>query len=132
MKIEIVISIVTSILALLGLIASIVWNTIHLKKSNKIQQDILMHDMVKEEISNWKYIHEQKKYYKKKPLPASVTSHIFNYYEYLAYLIRIGKINENHAKRIWKPNIIGMYKDFKEEFLGERKELKRLYSQWKK
>ena len=134
MEIQILISIVTGIIALVGLIFSIIWNTIHLKKSNVIQSDMLIQDMVKEEISNWKYIHEQKKYYldeRKKEIPSSVKSHIMNYYEYLAYLIRIGKINEAHAKRIWKPNIYGAFDDFPNEFSGNRKELRRLYYKWK-
>jgi len=113
--------------ALIGLIISIYSNNQNLKKSNEIQQDMLMHDMVKQEIVNWKYIDEQKK-----PIPKKKKNHIFNYYEYLAYLILIGKINEKHAKKIWKPNIFNMYKTFKEEFLGDRIELRRLYEKWKK
>ncbi len=119
-----------TIIALLGLFFSIIWNSVNLKKANQTQKDILTHDMVKEEISNWKYIHEQKEKYKGN-IPKSVKNHIFNYYEYLAYLILKGKIDRREAKKMWKPNILGMYEDFKEEFLETRTELRKLYNKWK-
>jgi len=116
-----------------GVGAAIWYYAINLKKQNQIQKDTLLHDMVKEEISNWKYLHKQKKYYKekRKNIPKSVKSHIFNYYEYLAHLIKKGKIDEEEATTLWKPNIYGMYDDFKEEFLGKRRELKHIYHKWK-
>jgi len=123
-----------AVLTAAGLIITLAYNVLTMHQSNVIQQDALLHDMVKFEIENWKYIHEQKKYYldeRKKEIPSSVKSHIMNYYEYLAYLIRIGKINEAHAKRIWKPNIYGAFDDFPNEFSGNRKELRRLYYKWK-
>lgn len=123
---------IATITALVGLIFSIIWNTISLRKSNTIAKDSLMHDMVKEEISNWKSITDKRDQYKGKKIPPYVKSHIFNYYEYLAYLILIGKIDEKHAKKIWKPNIYGMFEEFNEEFLGNRVELEKLYQKWKK
>ena len=116
------------ILTIFSLIGIIGMHILTLKKSNQIQQDLLMHDMVKEEISNWKDINKQNK----KSSPESVNEHIFNYYEYLAYLILEGKINEKYAKDIWKPNILNVYNDFKKEFLGNRTELKKLVKIWKK
>jgi hypothetical protein len=129
---------IATFISILGLIGSIIWNSINLHKTSEIQKqslihqkDSFMHDMIKFEIENWKYIHEQKKYYVKSSLPSAVTSHIFNYYEYLAYLILNNKINIKSAKRIWKPNILNTYEEFEDEFLGERKELKKLYYLWK-
>ena len=108
-------------------------NNRNLKRANRIQKDSLMHDMVKEEINNWKYIQEKIEEYNKlkKKLPDSVKTHVFNYYEYLAYLINNGKINSKMARDIWKLNLLGIYEDFKEEFLTNRKELRKLYNRWK-
>ena len=116
----------------LGLIWSIRSHKNQLKNSNFIQKDSLLHDMIKEEISNWKYIQEKKEEFskKQKKIPKAVTEHIFNYYEYLAILILTNKIDEKMAKKIWQPNILGMYKDFPTEFLKERTELKKLYDKW--
>jgi hypothetical protein len=98
----------------------------------EFKSDMLLHDMVKEEISNWKYITEQVKIYKceNKELPNSVCEHIFNFYEYLAYLILNFKIDEDDAKKTFKPNILGIYKDFKTEFKGPRTNVKKLVKQW--
>ncbi len=95
----------------------------------KVQQHSLIHDMIKEGISNWKYIHEKKK--KGEELPEAVKSPVFNYYEHLAYLINTGKIPERQAIRIWKPDILAMYKEFEKDFSGVRKEMKKLYERWK-
>ncbi|MBI2665809.1 hypothetical protein HYX12_04265, partial [Candidatus Woesearchaeota archaeon] len=88
----------------------------------------------KEEISNWKYIHEQKEKvaHSKKKMPTAVVAHIFNYYEYLAYLIINEKIEKKSARKLWRPNILRMYEMFPEYFLGDRKELRKLYEQWKR
>ena len=123
---------VADIIAIFGLIFTIFFNAFSIRQSVTIQQDTLLHDMVKEEIVNWKYIHEQKEKYGKKRIPQTVANHIFNYYEYLAYLILEEKINPVDAKRIWKPNIVGMYKDFPEAFSGDRVELRKLHNKWKK
>jgi hypothetical protein len=114
------------VITLVSLIASIIYNTKTLKKSNQIQKDTLMHDMVKFEVENWKYIQS-----KKKKLSKGMKEHIFNYYEYLAYLILRKKIDVQEAKTLWKPNIYGIYDRFKKEFSGERKELRFLCEKWK-
>lgn len=124
-----------AVLTAAGLIITLAYNVLTMHQSNVIQQDALLHDMVKFEIENWKYIHEQKKYYdqKKIKIPQSVRNHILNYYEYLAYLILRNKIDEECAKDLWRPNILGEYKDFKADFIsGDRKELKKLYEKWSK
>lgn len=99
----------------------------------ELQSNLLIHDLIKEEISNWKYIMEKKEYYKceHKELPKHVSAHIFNFYDYLAYLILNFKINEDDAKTLWKPNILGIYKDFKNEFSGNRDNVKELVKQWR-
>lgn len=95
-------------------------------RSNIIAQDTLMHDMVKTEQDYWQKISSKKK------IKESEKTQIFNYYEYLAYLILRKKINEKEAYDLWKPNIINMYKKFgKKYFSGERTELKKLYLKWK-
>lgn len=126
-------SVIGTTIAILGFIFTNIWNTTSLRRSNEIQQDTLLHDMVKEEMSNWKYIHEKKEQYDKrnKELPEAVKSHIFNYYEYLAFLILENKIDNNTARRLWKPNIMNMYKTYPVDFLGDRIELKKLYMKWK-
>jgi uncharacterized membrane protein YgaE (UPF0421/DUF939 family) len=114
--------------AIIGLIISIIFNTLTLKKNNQIQKDALMHDMVKFEMENWKYIQSEKG---KRKLSKGMKEHIFNYYEYLAYLILRKKLNVNEAKTLWKPNIYGIYDKFKTEFSRDRKELRALYEKWK-
>ncbi len=135
MTIEKLILIVDScgiLIALFSLIIALKDQNKNLKITNQIQQDTLMHDMVKEEISNWRYIHEQLFIKQRKTSFNAVTENIFDYYEYLAYLINNNKINRTQAFNLWKLNIFRMYNNFKEEFLGERTELRKLYNRWKK